>query len=198
MVLAGLISSCDNEKGAVAPAAPEVVSIKIPQPQNKKPEIKKPEIKKKVEPVKKAAVKEVKKDQPTSKIDAVTADTPEHYDSSGKIDPFIALIQEKREPAKAAVTQRPERILTPLEKIELSQIRLVAVVITERRRIAMVEEASGKGYEVGVGTFIGRNQGRITEIKENSIVIKEPVRDYMGKLSERVQEIKIHKSDVEG
>ena len=88
--------------------------------------------------------------------------------------------------------------MTPLEKIGLNQIRLVAVIIMKNRQIAMVEEANGKGYEVGVGTYIGKNQGKVSEIKDSSIVIKELVKDYKGKLKERVQEIKLNKIENEG
>ncbi|MBT7261466.1 MAG: pilus assembly protein PilP, partial [Desulfobacula sp.] len=75
--------------------------------------------------------------------------------------------------------------------------RLVAVIIMKNRQIAMVEEANGKGYEVGIGTYIGKNQGKVYEIKDSSIVIKERVKDYKGRLKERVQEIKLHKIDNE-
>ncbi len=123
----------------------------------------------------------------------------EHYDSKGKIDPFEPLIQEKPpQEDKPVVDNRPKRILTPLEKIELSQIRLVAVIIMKDRSIAMVEEASGKGYEVGIGTYIGKNQGKVFEIRKSSIVVKELVKDYKGRLKERVREIKLHKLDGEG
>jgi type IV pilus assembly protein PilP len=121
----------------------------------------------------------------------------EHYDSLGKIDPFESLIQEKVEESQPLIDERPKRILTPLEKIELSQIRLVAVIIMKNRQIAMVEEANGKGYEVGIGTYIGKNRGKVSEIKDSSIVIKELIKDYKGKLKERFQEIKLHKIDNE-
>ncbi|MCK5162883.1 MAG: pilus assembly protein PilP, partial [Desulfobacula sp.] len=72
-----------------------------------------------------------------------------------------------------------------------------AVIIMKNKQIAMVEEASGKGYEVGIGTYIGKNQGRVSQIKDSSIVIKELVKDYKGRLKEHVQEIKLHKIDNE-
>ncbi len=189
MLFTFIISSCDETKEKQPPVLPQVVSIKIPQKETPR----------KVTPVKKT---QQPAQQPVKKAVAqpVEADEPKmaaHYNATGKIDPFKPLIQATPEKPKDAGIVKPERILTPLEKIELSQIRLVAVIITKTKRIAMVEEASGKGYEVGVGTFIGRRQGTITQIKDSSIVVKEPVRDYMGKLSERVQEIKIHKKDVE-
>ena len=120
-----------------------------------------------------------------------------HYDSQGKIDPFVSLIQEKSEETTSIVDDRPKRILTPLEKIELSQIRLVAVILMKNKQIAMVEDASGKGYEIGVGTYIGKSQGRVSEIKNSSIVIKELVQDYKGRRKEHVQEIKLYKNDNE-
>ncbi len=117
----------------------------------------------------------------------------DHYDAKGKIDPFKPLIQDKADEGVAGKAVRPKRILTPLEKIDLSQIRLVAVIQMEDKKIAMVEEANGKGYEVGVGTYIGKNQGRISDITSSSILIKEVVRDYRGRIKEKVQEIKLNK-----
>ena len=192
---AGMIVSCDEANVKDLPAAPEVVSIKIKQPVDKNP---KTIEKKNTSPLKNAATSKPEPQQATpEKEQSQTPTLAAHYDAAGKIDPFKALIQEAPEPAKSASKKKPDRLLTPLEKIELSQIRLVAVITTKTKRIAMVEEASGKGYEVGVGTYIGRQQGRITQIKDSSIVVKEPVRDHMGKISERVKEIKIHKKDIE-
>ena len=66
-----------------------------------------------------------------------------------------------------------------------------------KKRIAMVEEATGKGYEVSIGTFIGKNQGKVTEINGSSITVTELVKDFKGKLKEQTQEIKLHKNDDE-
>jgi len=121
----------------------------------------------------------------------------EQYDAKGKIDPFNPLIQEEAVQSGSAKIDRPDRILTPLEKMELNQVRLVAVIMMKDRQIAMVEDATGKGYEVQVGTYIGKNQGRVSEIKENALVIKEVVTDFRGRLQERLQEIKLHKNDSE-
>jgi type IV pilus assembly protein PilP len=67
----------------------------------------------------------------------------------------------------------------------------------KNKRIAMVEEATGKGYEIGIGTYMGKNRGKVSEIKDSSIVIKELVKDYKGRLREQVQEIKLNKIDDE-
>jgi len=120
------------------------------------------------------------------------------YDKKGRVDPFIPLLSEKKEevPApKSEETNKPKRILTPLEKMDLNQIRLVAIIEMTGRSIAMVEEASGKGYEVKLGTYIGRNGGQVSEINENGIVVKDYVKDFKGIRRERLQEIKFHKTE---
>ena len=119
------------------------------------------------------------------------------YVAKSMIDPFMPLIQEKKEVPVPEMKKpdKPQRVLTPLEKMELSQIKLVAVVIMEDRKIAMVEEATGKGYEVVLGTYMGKNQGRVIDITFDTIVVKEIVTDYKGSQIERLQEIKIHKKD---
>ena len=179
-----LIFACDDQPRAEKKPAPTVISGKIssqPPSQNK---VKKNKVKKnKLNPKDNIQILKQEKD----KQKAV------RYDSQGKIDPFESLIQEKPEENLSLVIERPKRILTPLEKIGIDQIRLVAVIIMENRRIAMVEEATGKGYEVGIGTYIGKNQGKVSEIKDSSIVIKELVKDYKGRLKEHVLEVKLNK-----
>lgn len=190
---------CDKPPEAKKTSAPHVVSgvITPPAVQNDSP--KEPE---------KDEVTALKKNMPKTTAEAAKGEVKtdpksteqklfkgNHYISKGKIDPFSPLIQDTPEEKKPVVDNRPKRILTPLEKIELSQIRLVAVIIMQDRRIAMVEDASGKGYEVVIGTYIGKNAGKVSEIKKSSIVVKELVKDFKGKLTENFKEIKLHKND---
>lgn len=192
--------SCNEDsQKKTAKKAPDIVSMKIskpnvPQKTKKVPvsvPVVKPDPKKtKMEPV--GGAQEKKNQLPVEQKMAA------HYSSAGKIDPFRALVQEKPpepEPGPGPEPGPPRR-LTPLEKVALSQIRLVAVIEMKNQRIAMVQEANGKGYEVSIGTYIGKQRGRITQIKPSSIVVTEPVRDYKGKLSERVRELKLHKNDI--
>ena len=72
----------------------------------------------------------------------------------------------------------------------LNQLKLVAVVMGENRKIAMVEEASGKGYEVSIGTYMGKKQGQVVDIQFDRIVVKEMAADANGFMTERFQELK--------
>jgi type IV pilus assembly protein PilP len=191
--LAILCIACNDQANVSKPSAPEVVSGKISPPAHQA-QTGPAELNTEMPA---QAIPEANSEDQTE-VPSLIDQKPEYYEADGKIDPFLPLIQEKiEEPQPAAADDSLQRILTPLEKIELSQIRLVAVIIMEKKRIAMVEEATGKGYEITMGTFIGRNQGKVTEIKDSSIVVTELVKDFKGKLKEQTQEIKLHKNDDE-
>jgi Tfp pilus assembly protein PilP len=123
-------------------------------------------------------------------------DTDQSYKAISSLDPFAPLIQEEPpaspEPRKP---EKPRRIITPLEKMTLNQLKLVAVVMGENLKIAMVEEASGKGYEVGIGTYMGKNQGQVVDIQFDRIVVKEMAADANGIMTERFQELKPQTAD---
>ena len=188
-----LICACDDQPRVTKKSIPDEVTGKISRPvvPDKPPKDNKPI------PESGPAVKDGEENasQVSELMSAIQK--PDHYDAIGKRDPFKPLIQDKPEERKAVVDEGTKRILTPLEKIDISQIRLVAVIIMKNKRIAMVEEANGKGYEIGIGTYIGKNQGKVSEIKNSSIVIQELVKDYKGRVREQVQEIKLHKIDNE-
>jgi type IV pilus assembly protein PilP len=91
------------------------------------------------------------------------------YDPTGKRDPFRPYVQPLDGPA--ATSQR-----TPLQQYELSQLRLVAIVSDQhdpRETRAVVEDSSGLGYIIRMGTPIGRNNGRVTAIERNRVVVEE-------------------------
>lgn len=99
---------------------------------------------------------------------------PPRYSSAGKRDPFRPLA------LKARATSRPRENLSPLEKYELGQLKLVAIVWDVKDPRAMVEDSVGLGYIVKVGTPIGANEGKVKAIKPGEIVIEEFHTDFFG------------------
>ncbi len=136
-------------------------------------------------------------DESTETSSDIHDNNDQGYEAKSQLDPFIPLIQEKTPVAETEVRKpdKPRRTLTPLEKMTLGQIKLVAVVIGENQKIAMVEEATGKGYEVRIGTYMGKNQGQVVDIQPDHIVVKELVADFKGIVTERFQELKLQKPD---
>jgi type IV pilus assembly protein PilP len=117
---------------------------------------------------------------------------PSVYDPTGKIDPFEPLFRDK--PVSIKKKMRKKRIpQTPLERIDLSQLKLVGIILASSGNRALVEEASGKGYVVKKGTYIGINGGKIIRIKKEKVIVEEEFEDVFGKISTRQREIKLPK-----
>ena len=119
------------------------------------------------------------------------------YNPEGKIDPFQPIFKVKEEPEN--IFRKKEELIrripkTPLEKIALTQLKLVAVIRTSNGvSKAVVEEESRKGYIVTSGTYIGKRSGIISEILKDRIIIEEKVRNVLGKIVVKKKELKLQK-----
>jgi len=130
---------------------------------------------------------------PSAGMKLAATQTP-RYNPKGKVDPFEPLFKQKTVVAKNSKKKRKKRVpRTPLERIDLSQLKLVAIVLAKSGNRAMVEEASGKGYIISKGTYIGTNAGKVTKIQKHQVVVAEEVEDVMGNVSIRKTEIKLPK-----
>lgn len=103
------------------------------------------------------------------------------YSPAGRRDPFRPLA------LKTKVSPRPRENLSPLERYELGQLKLVGIVWDVKDPKAMVEDATGLGYIVKIGTSIGPNEGKVKAIKPNEVVIEESYTDFYG--AKKSQEI---------
>ena len=119
---------------------------------------------------------------------------PPRYKAKGKIDPFEPLFKEKKTFAKLKRPKRKKRVpRTPLERIELNQLKLVAIVLAQSGNRAMVEESSGKGYIIAKGTYIGTNAGKVVKIERHKVIVAEEIEDVTGNLKIRNTELKLPK-----
>lgn len=96
------------------------------------------------------------------------------YSPIGKRDPFRSLFDQ---------LQREESgpPLTELQRFEIDQLRLVAIISRIATPYAMVEDPRSKGHTLTRGTLIGKNWGRVAQINPECVVIKEEYRDYTGR-----------------
>lgn len=115
------------------------------------------------------------------------------YNPEGKIDPFIPLFKEGI--ASDTDKQSKERRIprTPLEMVDLGQLKLVAIMHAKSGNKALVEEASGKGYIVAKGSYMGINSGRVAKILKDSIIIEEEAENIIGKRIIQERELKLQK-----
>ena len=112
----------------------------------------------------------------SSKI-PVTTQTGWQYNPSGKPDPFKPFIIARTVPTQKR--KKRTQPLTPLQKMPLSEIQtgLKAIIWGQMGARALVEDATGKGYVVREGTYVGQNDGIVKKILEDRIVVEEYRRD---------------------
>ncbi len=119
------------------------------------------------------------------------------YNPDGKIDPFRPLFQkeEREQPVKQTDTskKKPERPRTPLERLDLGQLKLVAVVYSNAMKKALVEEDSGKGYVLELGTSVGRERGKVIDIRNDRVIIEQEFEDDFGDQVVKQKELKLQK-----
>jgi type IV pilus assembly protein PilP len=106
------------------------------------------------------------------------------FDPTGRRDPF-------RPPRASAVTRSGEPP-TPLQRYEIGQLKLVAIIYDTVQPRAVVEDDQGLGYIVRVGTAIGANGGRVRDIEKGRVLIEEDSVDFYGEshLSNVVMELR--------
>jgi type IV pilus assembly protein PilP len=123
---------------------------------------------------------EKKKVEPPQIVEKVEQKEPEKkpeefvYNPVGKPDPFKPFLQL----TDKGTVRRAH--LTPLQKYEISQLKLVAIIISPQGNVALVEDSQGKGYFLKKGTVIGSNDGKVKQILKDRVIIEEVYQDIFG------------------
>ena len=115
------------------------------------------------------------------------------YNPVGKADPFKPFIQ-----IFSARNRSRSGPLTPLQKYEINQLKLVAVISTPEGNTALVEDSAGKGYIVKKGTEIGKNEGKVTRILKDKVIVEEIYQDMWGQTKTSEIPILLHRLEEGG
>jgi type IV pilus assembly protein PilP len=114
------------------------------------------------------------------------------YNPTGKPNPFKPLIVERPEVPPKKGAEVGSESGTPLEKMELNQLKLVAIIWNTQHPKAMVEDGTGRGYIIANGTSIGKNKGEVTQITSAGVVVREKYETSLGKFSAREVTLKLY------
>jgi Tfp pilus assembly protein PilP len=112
------------------------------------------------------------------------------YDRTGMRDPFRSFEWEERSRLELDIAERG-----PLEQYDVNQLSLLAVVWNTGTARALVQDPAGNSYIVGEGTRIGKNEGRVIDIDDNLIVVKETYVDFLGQETTKDIEMRIRRSE---
>lgn len=140
---------------------------------------------------------EKKKEEPAKVAEKKEPDKKEEkeftYNPQGKPDPFKPFIQLT--PVRDISRSSP---LTPLQKYDISQLKLVAIISAPEGNIALVEDITGKGYFLKRGTWIGKNDGKVIKILKDKVVIEEAYQDIFGQTKTQEILLILHKVEEGG
>ena len=178
------LAGCGEEKN---PSKPSVVSKRISVKSEKESSAKAPESKKELA----AKTEEERSELPETVV------TERIYDPNERVNPFLPLFRTQDKTASVGPTKKAKsrkRIpQTPLERISIDQLKLVAIIRATSGNKALVEDSSGKGYIIKKGTYIGLNAGIVKQINKTNVIVEEELENLMGELVLQDTEIKLQK-----
>lgn len=94
------------------------------------------------------------------------------YSPLGKRDPFRSFIELKVETTEVCCTQ----------KFEIDQYHLVGIVWGVDRPRALVEDPERVGWVIEIGSYLGKNWGKVTGINSSEVIVTEEYQTIDGEL----------------
>lgn len=122
-------------------------------------------------PVAKAAAKA------SATAPALPADDGWYYNPAGKRDPFQGFLNK----GSRADAELPENA-PPLQRWDIEKFLLRGVIWDTPAPRALLIDPEGTGHVVRVGTYVGRNWGKVTAIAEDGLVVTEEYQTLDGEL----------------
>ncbi|MBI1174220.1 MAG: pilus assembly protein PilP [Sideroxydans sp.] len=118
---------------------------------------------------------------------------PFDYDNStGLADPFKPRKPETRGGGRAGLNQPDfDRHKEELEEFPLESLKMVGFLFQDNVGYAIIRSPDGKLHRVKQGNYMGQNFGKITEITDGEVTLKEMVQDSAGDWSERISSLQL-------
>ena len=83
---------------------------------------------------------------------------------------------------------------TPLQRYDIDGYSLTGIIWGIQRPRALVEDPEGVGHVMEIGTYIGKNWGKVTSIEENRVIITEEYTTIEGELVVKPIELRLHRT----
>lgn len=123
---------------------------------------------------------------------------PQTYTQEASTDPFSnlkltqALKRESAQSASNAALVAPElaRRKEPLEGFPLDSMAMVGSLAKEGRPVALVR-VDNLLYQVRPGNYLGQNFGKIVQVGETEVILREIVQDAAGEWMERTAKLQL-------
>ncbi len=119
------------------------------------------------------------------------------YDSEGRRDPFESLVKEKPKIKILTPQVEADRPRGPLERFDISALKLVGIVWGELGRRGLVRAPDNKGYFVTVGTYMGENGGQVVDVAPDRLIIEEKYKDTEGNIVGKTLDLPLRRKEKE-
>jgi type IV pilus assembly protein PilP len=124
------------------------------------------------------------------------------YNAAGKPDPFKPFMETdpalktKKEEDLGKKTVGKGGPISPLQRVDIGQFRLVGIAGDQNRCVAIVEDGVAKKYyPLFVGTYIGLNGGRVAAILPDRVIVEEKAEKQAKKAKIRRMTVMLHKEE---
>ena len=113
------------------------------------------------------------------------------YSAADLRDPFVANVELDQEPEVMVTAARESRPKQPLEQFPLDTLSMVGTLQQQSQQWALIKDPQNVVHRIQVGNYMGKNEGRVTQISETDIRLIEIVPDGIGGFLERDASIAI-------
>ncbi|WP_397535284.1 pilus assembly protein PilP [Roseateles sp.] len=120
---------------------------------------------------------------------------PQAYEAGAGVEPFspqklsVAIKQEATQP-NSLLTAEMSRRREPLEAFPLDSMSMVGSLTRQGKRFALLR-VDNLLHQVKAGDYLGQNFGRVTQISETEISLREVVQDAAGEWIERTSTLQL-------
>ena len=116
---------------------------------------------------------------------------PFTYDNAaGLPDPFKPRKAEARGGGRPGLNQPDfDRHKEELEEFPLESLKMVGFLYQNNIGYAIIRAPDGKLHRVKVGNYMGQNFGKIIEVTDGEVKLKEKVQDSAGHCSDRISSL---------
>ncbi|MFQ5580243.1 MAG: pilus assembly protein PilP [Nitrospiria bacterium] len=108
------------------------------------------------------------------------------YNPEGRRDPFRSILAASRN------AQKRRMDLPPLQRLSLSELKLIGIVWGGYGFGAIVQTPDGKGYTLRKGTRIGIKGGIVRRITKEEVLIREIGTNIFGETETSTVVMKLH------
>lgn len=141
------------------------------------------------------------RNQVKSRVDRIPEPTrfaPQAYSQEASVEPFSnqkltqALKRDSSQATSNVALINPElaRRKEPLEASPLDAVAMVGSLVKTGKPVALVR-VDNLLYQVRVGNYLGQNYGRITNVSETGLSLREIVQDAAGEWIERTATLQL-------